>query len=86
MTHISQGNSVAGECQFGFPSRYVGSSLLTFDDLLESFGFKTFEFGGSQLQNKSSIKTGRLLLVCSVFSCLVSFTFFFLGDAPDLWN
>ena len=24
MTHISQGNSVAGECHFGFPSRYVG--------------------------------------------------------------
>ena len=29
----------------------LGSSLLTFDYLLESFGFKTFKFGGSQLQN-----------------------------------
>ena len=26
-----------------------GSSLLTFDYILESFGFKTFKFGGSQL-------------------------------------
>ena len=67
------------------------SSLLSFDDLLESFGFKTFEFGGSQLQNNihqvlTPAVYSFMLLVCSVCSCLVSFTSFFLGDALDLFD
>ena len=58
--------------------------MLTFDDLLESFGFKTFEFGGSQLKKKKNRPFTPCLF--SVFSCLVSFTFFFLGDPPDLFD
>ena len=74
MTHISPGNSVAGECHFGFPSRYVE---VLFAYLLKSFGFKTFKFGGSQLQNNIySFKTGHLP------PCLFCFIYiFFLGDA-----
>ena len=73
MTHISPGNSVTGECHFGFPSRYVG---VLFAYLLESFGFKTFKFGGSQLQNNIySFKTGHLP------PCLFCFIYIvFLGD------
>ena len=70
MTDISQGNSVDMQ----------GSSLLTFDHLLESFGFKTFEFGGSQLQKK---QTGRLLLVCSVFFFLFGFIYIFFSRGPS---
>ena len=52
MTQMSQGNSVAdAECHLGFPSRYVGVRFGQFDYLLESFGFKTCPFGGSQLEN-----------------------------------
>ena len=46
MAHISLGNSVAGEHH---PSRYVVVLFAYFDYLLESFGFKTCQFGGSQL-------------------------------------
>ena len=46
MAHISLGNSVAGERQV---RRYVGVLFAYFDFLLESFGFKTCRFGGSQL-------------------------------------
>ena len=35
MTHISLGNSVAGERHLGFPSRYVGVLFAYFDYLLE---------------------------------------------------
>ena len=38
MTHMSLGDSVAGERHLGFPSRYVGVL----------FAFRTFQFGGSQ--------------------------------------
>ena len=39
-------NSVAGECQV---DNYVGVLFAYFDYLLQSFGFKTCRFGGSQL-------------------------------------
>ena len=48
MTHMSPGNSVAGERHLGFPIRYVGVLFAYFDYLLESFGFKTCQFGGSR--------------------------------------
>ena len=49
MTHMSLGNSVADERHLSFPSRYVGVLFAYFDYLLELFGFKTSQFGGSQL-------------------------------------
>ena len=49
MTHMSLGNSVASERHLSFPSRYVRVVNAYFDYLLESFGFKTSQFGGSQL-------------------------------------
>ena len=49
MTHMSPGNSVAGERRLGFPIRYVGVLFAYFDYLLESFEFKTCQFGGSRL-------------------------------------
>ena len=49
-TNVCDDYVYAGKCHFWF-SYMLGSSLLTFDYLLESFGFKTFKFGGSQLQN-----------------------------------
>ena len=49
MTHMSLGNSVAGERHLGFQSRCVGVLFAYFDYLLESFGFKNCQFGGSQL-------------------------------------
>ena len=48
MTHMSPGNSVAGKRHLDFPSRYVGVLFAYFDYLLESFGFKTCQFGGSR--------------------------------------
>ena len=36
-------------CCWRMPSRYVGVLFAYFDYLLESFGFKTCRFGGSQL-------------------------------------
>ena len=47
MTHMSLGNSVAGERHLSFQSRCVGVLFAYFDYLLESFGFKTCQFGGS---------------------------------------
>ena len=49
MTHMSLGNSVASKRHLSFPSRHVGVVNAYFDYLLESFGFKTSQFGGSQL-------------------------------------
>ena len=48
MTHMSLGNSVAGERHLSFQSRCVGVLFAYFDYLPESFGFKTCQFGGSQ--------------------------------------
>ena len=87
MTHISLGNSVAGERHLGFPSRYVGVLFAYFDYLLESFGFKTCQFGGS---HGSKITSSRPV----VFSLFVLFVLvllrlhFFPGTKHlfDLWN
>ena len=78
MTHISLGNSVAGERHLGFPSRYVGVLFAYFDYLLESFGFKTCKFGGSHGSKITSSKP----VVFSLFVLFVLVLFrlyFFLG-------
>ena len=50
MTHnVTRKLCQSGERHLGFPSRYVGVLFAYFDYLLESFGFKTCRFGGSQL-------------------------------------
>ena len=72
MTHISLGNSVAGERHLGFPSRYVGVLFAYFDYLLESFGFKTCKFGGSHGSKITSSKP----VVFSLF-VLVLFRLYF---------
>ena len=41
--------SLANAILVQFSSRYVGVLFAYFDYLLESFGFKTCQFGGSQL-------------------------------------
>ena len=89
MTHISLGNSVAGERHLGFPSRYGGVLFAYFDYLLESFGFKTCKFGGSRGSKISSKKP----VVFSLFVLFNLFLFcfvyiFFLGTKHlfDLWN
>ena len=78
MSHISLGNSVAGERHLGFPSRYVGVLFAYFDYLLESFGFKTCKFRGSHGSKITSSKP----VVFSLFVLFVLVLFrlyFFLG-------
>ena len=76
MTHISLGNSVAGERHLGFPSRYVGVLFAYFDYLLESFGFKTCKFGGS---HGSKITSSKPVVFSLFVLVLFRLCFFFLG-------
>ena len=72
MTHISLGNSVAGERHLGFPSRYVGVL----------FAFRLFN-----LEDLSSKITSSKPAVFSLFvvsSCFVSFIFSFFLETQDL--
>ena len=70
MTHISLGNSVAGERHLGFASRYHGVLFAYFDYLLKSFGFKTCKFGESHGPKITSSKP-------AAFSLFVLFRLFF---------
>ena len=80
MTHISLGNSVAGDRHLGFPSRYVGVLFAYFDYLLESFGFKTCKFEGSHGSKITSSKPAVFSLF--VLFLLVLFRlYFFSGDS-----
>ena len=73
MTHIiSLGNSVAGERHLGFSSRYVGVLFAYFDYLLESFGFKTYKFGGSYCSKITSSKPVVSSLFVLFVLCFVS--------------
>ena len=76
MTHISLGNSVAGERHLGFPSRYVGVLFAYFDYLLESFGFKTCKFGGS---HGSKITSSKPVVFSLFVLVLFRLCFFFWG-------
>ena len=73
MTHISLGNSVAGERHLGFPN--VGVLFAYFDYLLESFGFKTCKFGGSHGSKITSSKP--VVFSLFVLFVLVLFRIFF---------
>ena len=80
MTHISLGNSVAGERHLGFPSRYVGVLFAYFDYLLESFGFKTYKSGGSHGSKITSSKPALFSLFV-LFVLVLSRLYFFSGDS-----
>ena len=72
---MSLGTSVAGERHLGFPSRYVGVVFAYFDYLLESFGFKTCQFGGSH-----AILLHKLNFQFVVQGCLLSWLTDYLTD------
>ena len=63
--------------------------MLTFDDLLESFGFKTLNLEDLNSKITSSIKyyKNRPFTPCLFWFFLFGFVYiFFLGDAPDLFD
>ena len=80
MTHISLGNSVAGERHLGFTSRYVGVLSAYFDYLLESFGFNTCKFGGPHGSKITSSKPAVFCLFV-LFLLVLSRLYFFSGDS-----
>ena len=84
MTHMSLGNSVAGEGHLGFPFPKQGSSLLTLITCQNHLGSRLVN-----LEDLSSKITSNKQAVFSLFvisSCFVSFIFSFFLETQDLFD